>query len=127
MFPWGLNRRSCDPAKCLAATASMKSLNRRKPEGHAPKILRFEQDWPSALQTLPGEGDLCTVTLSVQRHPTEAPYTRKRQAPRRFGKLHAPARGAVRQSPAPATLRFVTEMTPQIERSMSPGRQEPQR
>ena len=57
MFRWGLNRRSCDPTKCLAATASMKSLNRRKPAGHAPKILRFEQDWPSALQTLPDGGD----------------------------------------------------------------------
>ena len=85
MFPWGLNRQSCDPTKRWTATASMKSLDRRKTEGHAPKILRFEQDWPSALQTLPDGGDLCTVTLHGQGYHTEAIAPRTRQAAWRFG------------------------------------------
>ena len=86
MFPWGLNRRSGDPTQRWTSAASLKSLNRRKLEGHSPKILRFEQDWPSALQTLPGRGDLRSVALSLQRCQTESTDTMNRKsAPNKQG------------------------------------------
>ena len=50
-----------------------------------------------------------------------------RGAAERFGRLGGPARGAVSQRLAPAALRFVRQMMRQIERSMSSGREGPER